>query len=287
MVRNLFIIASIFLAIVYVESGAQATRHNGNLPVVTVGFVIDGPWSNNDEIASIFQKEILDITIGEYDIRFPEDKSIVADWTVDGIESAFEQMLNDNEVDIVLTLGVIASHQAVKRDRLPKPVFAPFIVDAHMQNVPSKDGTSGIKNLNYLTAISNIANDLEIFLEIVPFENIVFLINKPFWESLHECKSEMHGAEHLGLTFTQIPVSESAEEALKAIPENTEAVYLGVLPLLGQSEYEKLIAGLIKKRLPNFALTGIMDVERGAMAGVMTRQLFIRRARRIALNIQR
>ncbi|MCP4584256.1 MAG: TolC family protein, partial [candidate division Zixibacteria bacterium] len=47
------------------------------------------------------------------------------------------------------------------------------------------------------------------------------------------------------------------------------------------------IAGLIKKRLPNFALTGIMDVERGAMAGVMTRQLFIRRARRIALNIQR
>ena len=37
---------------------------------IRIGIVIDGPWERNDEIRGIIQQEILDLTRGEFDVRF-------------------------------------------------------------------------------------------------------------------------------------------------------------------------------------------------------------------------
>ena len=80
------------------------------LLVKRIGIVFDGPWERNDEIRSLFQKEILDLMQGDYDVRFPRDKLIVADWTVGRVKAALDRLLADPEVDLVIASGVLASN---------------------------------------------------------------------------------------------------------------------------------------------------------------------------------
>ena len=111
-----------------------------DLPVVTIGIVIDGPWERNDEILTQFQHEILEITRGEFDVRFPREKLIQADWTQPGVRSALDRLLADREVDLVVASGVLASSDACRRGALPKPVIAPFVLDPAVQGIPVREG---------------------------------------------------------------------------------------------------------------------------------------------------
>ena len=40
------------------------SRAHAQLPVVRMGIVSDGPWEGSDEIRSLFQQEILELTCG-------------------------------------------------------------------------------------------------------------------------------------------------------------------------------------------------------------------------------
>ena len=111
-------------------------------PVVRVGVVIDGPWERNDEIERLFQRELLELTRGEFDVRFPAEARVVGDWTVDAVDLALERALADPEIDLVIAMGVIASDRAVRLSDIPKPVIAPFIIDAEIQGTPRDDRAS-------------------------------------------------------------------------------------------------------------------------------------------------
>ena len=88
------------------------------------------------------------------------------------------RLLADPQVDMVLALGVLASSDAAHHKQLPKPVFAPFVMNAHLQGISPKDGASGVQNLNYLTFPSNVARNLQAFREIVAFKNVAFLVQE-------------------------------------------------------------------------------------------------------------
>ena len=69
-------------------------------PVVRIGVVIDGPWERNDEIERLFQRELLELTRGEFDVRFPAEARAVGDWTVDAVDLALERALADPAIDL-------------------------------------------------------------------------------------------------------------------------------------------------------------------------------------------
>ena len=112
-------------------------------PVVGVGIVLDGPWERNDETLAVFQKEILDLTRPEFDVRFPPDKRLLADFTLASVRAAVDGLLADPDVDLVLTLGPIASAYACRRGSLPKPVIAAFVLHAEVQGIPVNEGADG------------------------------------------------------------------------------------------------------------------------------------------------
>jgi len=118
------------------------TGHGWSQPTYRIGAVIDGPWERNDEIWRVTKEEIFTLTRGEFDVRFPDDKVITADWTMAGIRRAIDTLLNDPEVDILLAMGAMASTEVSSRGPLPKPVVAPFVLDAELQGLPSKNGGS-------------------------------------------------------------------------------------------------------------------------------------------------
>ena len=108
--------------------------------ILRIGIIIDGPWQRNIEYVTMIKSEILELTGSEFDVRFPENKVIVGNWNITQIKSAVSNLLADPEVDLVLTLGVIASHEIARIEELEKPVIAPFILDPILQGVPLEEG---------------------------------------------------------------------------------------------------------------------------------------------------
>jgi len=266
-----------------------ATLHAGpGQKVVRFGVVIDGPWERNKEIRDLFEKEIRDLLSGEFDVRFPADKRIVADWTPEGVYKANAKLLADPEVDILLSVGVLASNCVCLQTGLPKPVLAPVVLDVDLQGLPQKDGASGVKNLSYTAFPNPVRRDLTMFRKIVPFKKLAVFTTYYYMNALKPMKSRFPVVTNeMGVGLQVIPVKESAEEALAQIQPDVDAVYLAPLLHLKSEEFDHLVEGLIERRLPSFALFGKSDVRKGVLAGMNPEDTFPRLARRTALNVQR
>ncbi len=258
------------------------------LPVKRIGIVIDGPWERNDEIRSLFQKEILDLLQRDYDVRFPRDKLIVADWTVGRVKAALDRLLADPEVDLVIASGVLASNDVCRRGPLPKPVVAPFVLDPQVQGIPFQNGTSGVGNLSYITFPADIRYGLDAFLDVVSFKRFAFLHRTAIIEAIPELRQNvLNAVRDLNLIIDFVPVGDSIDAALDALPAGVEAVY--VVPLLGlpPSEFEQLVSGLIERKLPSYSVVSTSEVKRGLLVGTAPDFNIPPLARRMAINIQR
>jgi outer membrane protein len=257
-------------------------------PIKRVAIVTDGPSERADSLRGLFLDEMRAVNSRELDILAPEDLQVEADWTLPGVRQALEKVLRDPRTDIVVTLGVLASHAAAHLPELPKPVVAPFIANRKMQDLPYKDGASGKKNLSYVSLDVDIARDLAIFHKIVSFSRLAFLLDGAVAKAVPGVREEVaRTARELGFTVTQVAVDRSAAQALAAIPADTQAVYVGLLSRLPSQEFEKLVAGLIERHLPSFAFYGKSDVERGLLLSAAPAVQMDRLARRVGLNVRR
>lgn len=279
-----------FLAILLIflsDLGVFNLTH-AQLPVKNIGIVVDGPWERNNSIIQLSQQEILDLLQGEFDIKFPGDKYIVADWSISAIKSAIDRLLADPEVDILITWGVIGSNEVAHRQNLPKPVIAPVIIDPAVQGLQkTADGSSGIHNLNYVSLPSTFARDLKILQEIVPFQKVSILLNKRFVDAIPNIIDNVRTAiTEIGAIPDLIPIDKTVDEFLDTLPADVEAVYIAPLIHLPSEEMDKLVQGLIKYKLPSISLFGPQDVQRGLMASA-SKDFVPRLSRRIALNIQK
>ena len=261
------------------------------LPVVRIGVVKDGPVIRLENYFGTIQQEILALVSDQFDIRFPADKSLLGDWTISGVKRAVDSLLADPEVDVIIALGFGASQYAGHLKQLKKPVIATAVMDAEFQGFPVKDGTSGVKNLNYISPLRDRERGLKAFREIVPFKNLAFVIDRLFAQTIPKI-NEMQ--ELVGQTFVDaavlvnpVLVDTSADDALAALPPDTDAVFVTPLIRLSSEEFQKFVASLIERKLPSFSVIGRDEVEQGLLVSVNAKSNIPRFARRIALNVQR
>jgi hypothetical protein len=113
--------------------------------VVRVGVVLDWPKGADTDIVGVdhgekllelIEQEVIALTRGEFDVRFPDDKRLGGDWSMETMRAALERHLADPEVDLVLTAGVFSSDLGCKIPDLPKPVVATAVIDADLQDLP-------------------------------------------------------------------------------------------------------------------------------------------------------
>ena len=220
------------------------------------------------------------------EFRFPDEARIVGDWSVDTVETSLARLLGDPEVDVVLAMGVIASDRAARLRDIPKPLIAPFIVDAAIQGTPREGRGSGVRNLSYLSSSITLRRDLEVFRQLRPFERLV-LLHGPALNEIPGVRSRLEEVvSEFDIELNLVEIRGRADEALSRIPEDAEAVYVNALLQLLDGELEKLAEGLVARRLPSFSRLGRSEVERGLLMS-LTEDVFDRRARRVALNVQR
>lgn len=257
-------------------------------PVIHVGVILDGPSERNAAMQNEFQKQITEFFGSEYDVFFTPANTIAGDWTVGGVKAAVERLLADKDVDFILALGPISSHEIALRKSLPKPAIACIIIDAALQNLPKKDGTSGVKNLNYLDEAYSITRTIQAFQAIAPFKKLAVLHNPGMLEAMPQLRERAaQEVQVLGAQLEFVPVTTSAATALQALPADADAVYISPLLQISASEFDLLVAGINQRRLPSFSYLGRAEVEKGVMASYAPTDDVTRRARRIASNMQR
>jgi outer membrane protein TolC len=264
-----------------------AQQTNAQPQVVRIGVVVDGPWEGNEYVRGLSQQEIGDLLRGEFDVRFPDDKYIIADWTIQGVKSAIDRLLADPDIDLLITWGVIGSNDVTHRDGLSKPVIAPVVIDPVVQALPKTgDGSSGILNLNYVALPDPFVRDLKIFQQIVPFKKITILLNQRFVDAIPDILANTRIAlEEINAVPEIIAIDETVDEFLDKLPGEVEAVYVAPLIHLPDGEFDKLVLGLKEHKLPSFSLFGRNEVERGLMASASD-DFLPRLTRRVALNVQ-
>ncbi len=167
-------------------------------------------------------------------------------------------------------------------------MIAPVIIDPELQGLPNENGASGVPNLSYVELDNKIVQELEIFSQIAPFDKIYFLSNQNLVEAIPDLQSKtfMLAAE-AGYDVGLVPVGDSAADALAAIPDDAEAVYLWPLMHMPPGELPQLIDGLAARRLASFSALDLGEVESGLLATATLNDFFPRLARRVALNVQR
>ena len=258
------------------------------LPVVRIGMVMDGYNEEILDLNKLFVGEIQELLAGEFDVRFPEEKTILSDWKPGRVKASVDALLHDPKVDIVLALGFMSSNEVCTRGPLPKPVLAPFTFDVRAQGLPFQSGTSGVRNLNYLTTVSNVFLEIYKFWEMVDFEKMAVLFNHcPCTLVPEMCRRIEAAIEEYGIEVVKVYVESSPEQALADIPEDVEAVYIAPLDQFLREDFDRIVQGLIERKLPSFSHIGRRDVEKGILAGMATEVDFQRLARRVALNVQR
>lgn len=283
-VRFLLAVA-VCLALAPAPAGAQRKRKP---KVVRIGVVIDGPWANNEKVAGVIRGEVTSLLTGEFDVQFPDEAQRVADWTTEGVKKNIDELLADPQIDIVYGMGVMASHDLGRRDKLPKPVIAAFVIDPGVQGIPLKKGTSGVKNLTYLTSPWTLGRDIQALSEIARADKITFLGSKRFIDAIDGLDERVaEAAKEHGVDMSVVGVDESVDAALAAISKDSQAVLVGPLLHLTEQQLDAVIAGINAKKLPSFSIIGRAEVERGMLAGIRPLADFNLTGRRLALNTQR
>lgn len=258
-----------------------------------VGVVLDGPWERNEEIRGTFEREAIDLVGTDFDLQFPAEKRLLADWTLEGARGAVEQLLSDPDVDIVLTSGPVASTYAGRRGDLPKPVVAAFILNPEVQGIPlgtddRNQRISGVTNLSYVTFPGQLPEEIQRFREVVPFRKLTLLTNEGLATAIPELEDNVRREiAGLDVELDVVRVGTSVDAALAAIPEDTEAVYVVPLIQLPPGDFNRLVQALIDRRLPSFSYWGRTDVESGLLTSIYLGTDFRRLGRRIAINLQR
>jgi outer membrane protein len=256
---------------------------------LTVAVVTDGPADRTVFTVAAIERELAQVGGGDVEIVLPGEHRYGGDWSRAGARAALERALAAADVDAVLTLGMLASHEAAHRAALPKPVIAPFVADPLLQRYPVEAGTSGRRNFSYIADFRGIEDDVRTFHDVVGFKHLAALVDAILLEELPELATkadELKGG--LAARITVVPVGDDLDAAVARLPADADAVYVTGLQRFGDADVRRLADRLIARRLPSFSVLGKSELDDGLlmMTGGAERD-GERAARRVVLMLER
>lgn len=286
-----FVFLTTFLAPSTVQAeGTRATIH--------IGTVLDGPSILDDSYELAIREEIRILLGDEYAVRFEDRHSLEGDWTANTIDIAFQQLFADDEVDLVIALGVLSAHRACCINPAPKPVLAVPVIDPNLQGLPltlddAGNEVSGVTNLAYVALADETIDEMRAFQSVTPVRRVAFIGETAIYELLPEAIGKLiDEAASVGIEPVLIPATDNADEIFAALDafdtdEAVDGVYLWPLYRFSGAEQIRLAEGLIERGLPSFVAIGDRVLDAGLLASRRTDDTMQRFARRVALNVQR
>ncbi|WP_395375672.1 TolC family protein [Marinicella sp. W31] len=256
---------------------------------IEIALVKDGTSQADFLSESQIRQEILDLLSGEFTVRFTHEKETTADWSINSVNTVLQKLYQNPDVDIIVTLGAISSSEVSKRSPYPKPTIAAVTLDPSAQALPLKINTSGQRNFTYIAENKKAGHEIVFFRDFVGKRNISILAEPLLLESWPELKGLLNTlSSESDMTFDFVAITESPESVVASIPQDTEAVIVGILSQYSQAQVERLAQALIKRKLPSYTFNGETGVRSGFLvSNTQLLQMQSQIARRIATNIQR
>lgn len=251
---------------------------------VVIALVNDGPAQSRHELEAIFQTEIMALTEGELNVEFAP---FAGSWSRESILGALERAYADPKVDLVLVTGLVANQILGNQESFDKPTFLPLVLDPQLFGLPQAERGSGQHNLNYLTDNIDFSIDLEHFLDVAEFRRLGLLVDAIILDAVQEVAEESAKiAEGFNVEIVLIPYSDPEDDLLALVPDNVDAVMVGNMERLSEAAVDRVIQGLIERKLPSFSFAGDSLVQRGILTADASDSDFQRLGRRLALNVQ-
>jgi outer membrane protein TolC len=251
---------------------------------VVVAVVADGP---TDRFAFQHQKyidELLTLTQSEFDVRV---RRVYGEWTRESINAVLEEIFADDEIDMVLVTGFVANQVAAIRPQFSKPTFLPQIIDVRLIQGNSDVGRSGVRNLNYLTAYADFAEDLDTLSRIVSYRNLVLFVDAGLSSAIPQLREAAYAAsEERGINLLEVAHDGIDHALMNRVPAETDAIFIAGLPRMPDADFDQLIEFINAAGLPSYSFAGVTDVERGLLVTNSEPKDVDRQARLNALNMQ-
>ena len=256
---------------------------------VVIATIADGPLARELISQSLVKQEINNLIGDEFNVSFPAQYQVHGDWTVEGIQQQLNTLLNNDQVDFVITMGIVGSHVAGHTEKLSKPVIAPIVIDVGLQNIPYVDNNSGKENYVYMRFMQAVSSDLTRFHNLVQFKHLAILVDELPVEAIPGLsKTVDKAANDFDFDITLIKGKKNIQEITSKIPAQADAVMVAPLLRVNDEDIRLLADTLIEKKLPSFSFLGQRELDLGLMATIAGRAddevIF---ARRIATNIYR
>ena len=250
-----------------------------------IAIVLDQQSPRFQPMVDAFQREIQEFfRPGEVTLLPP----LAGDGTSAGVRTVLQRALRDTSVKAVVSLGAIGSHLLARSGAPARPVIAGSIVDASWQRIPQRSGVSGVKNLVYVDESYALGATIAEFRRMVPFAKVALLLDRQLMAAIPEIDSAAAvQVRAIGAEAVFVPADADPEQLLSAIPADVDAVYLTPLPGFSDAAQSRLLAGLNQRRLPTLSYVAEPDIRAGALASYEPPENWRRRARRIAVNLQR
>ena len=275
-------VLAFFVIFALMTSDAAAQRRQRAFRVMTI---VDGQSQQFQETVDRFQQELVELMGEDTRVVFVEPPT-PTDWTLGSVERALDQALKDRSLSLIVGFGPMAGVAVGRRESLAVPVLLPYAAPV-FQGLPRDGDRSGRRNLVYITGLVNFERDFRKLDEIVHFDRLAFIIGAEVLQHLRDPQRPViEASQELGVETRLVIADGGPQEALDAIPEDSNAVYIGLLPRFSDEQMQLLIDGINAQDLPSYA-DDVEWVKRGALATTETEADEIRRLRRAALYAQR
>ena len=248
-----------------------------------VGVLLDDAGPHAMAALARIKKEVLALTSGEFEVSFPADRQVAGGFSASKIDAGLKQLLAAGDVDLVLALGPLAAHAAGRLKAPAKPLLATPVFDPVAQGIPLVKGKSGRKNFTYLTTPLGFQRSVLAFHKMVSFSKLAVFLHQSYVTTFPGIGKKITAnlaSKKIEVVF--VPVGAGSP----ALPEGCDAAYLvpnGMAP----AALTRLVTDLTGRRTPTFTNGGRDLVNRGVLIGLSAEQDMARRARRMALNVQR
>ncbi len=211
-------------------------------------------------------------------------KELSANWQSEKVRENLQTFLNDQEVDIIVTLGFLSSEAASRLSDYPKPVIAATVLDPELQNLPVQpDKSSGIPHFLWIESLIRLKNDMQSFARIFESGNLAVIIPRELYSEFQILTTYLKVDENT-FDVSFVPVEENVNP-VDQLPAGTDAAMVFPLVQHSTASIEAIFSSLNEQGIPSLSVNGAAYLEHGATITFTPQFTFHQLARQVAVQV--
>ena len=151
---------------------------------ITVGIVKDDSVAENELFNSQMKMEIESLLKARTKVTFLEATVL---WDSLKAKDNIQSFLDNPEIDLIVTVGILSSEVASEFTYYSKPVIAATILKDKFQKEPLQiDGRSGVSNFSYTEPWLDIEKDLAAFSKMFDFHELAVVLPQSLLDNFRD-----------------------------------------------------------------------------------------------------